>query len=322
MENKTECEIVQDLLLGYVDDVLNTESKKLVEKHLLKCDNCQTKHKEIKADIEENENNQTKEIDYLKKIRRKSRIKSVILAIVIILILCFITYLYKFIIINNIMNKAEKSLQSNNLYIETRTETRDNHVIICKRYYKDSKYKEITEEYSDDGVELMGISYSTINSDERLEINDRAKIAMIEKGDLIKDYNNTESMLKFVPFIDKPKNNFVSLYLNLGKTFLMSIDTYKYSNGKECYVLKYKYEKPQNYEIWIDKDTGLPIKEIRREAEKSFFAGTDIVKQIRDMVEEYTYEFGIVTDEDVAVPDLSEYEIINYTRNMEDLINN
>ena len=58
MENKTECEIVQDLLLGYVDDVLNTESKKLVEKHLLKCDNYQTKHKEIKADIEESENNQ------------------------------------------------------------------------------------------------------------------------------------------------------------------------------------------------------------------------------------------------------------------------
>ena len=40
------------------------------------------------------------------------------------------------------------------------------------------------------------------------------------------------------------------------------------------------------------------------------------------MVEEYTYEFGIVTDEDVSIPDLSEYEIINYTRNMEELINN
>lgn len=321
MENKTECEIVQDLLLGYVDDVLNTESKKLVEKHLLKCDNCQTKHKEIKADIEENENNQTKEIDYLKKIRRKSRIKSVILAIVIILILCFITYLYKFIIINNIMNKAKKSLQSNNLYIEARTETSNNSVVISKRYYKDNKYKEITEEYSDDGVELMGISYSIINSDERLEINDRAKIAIIEKGDLIKDYDNTESVLKSVPFIVRSKNNFISFYNNCGKAFLMSIDTYNY-HGKECYGLKYRYEKPQNYEVWIDKDTGLPIKEIRREAEKSFFTGTDIVKQIRDMVEEYTYEFGIVTDDDVAIPDLSGYEIINYTRNFEDLVNN
>ena len=145
MENKTECEIVQDLLLGYVDGVLNTGSKKLVQKHLLKCDNCQSKLEEIKADTKENENNQTKEIDYLKKIRRKSRIKSVILAIVIIHILCFITYLYKFIIINNIMNKAQKSLQSNNLYIEIRSETGDNPVVIAKKYYKDNKYKEIDE---------------------------------------------------------------------------------------------------------------------------------------------------------------------------------
>ena len=320
MENKTECEIVQDLLLGYVDGVLNTESKKLVEKHLLKCDNCQTKLKEIKADIKENESTQKKEIDYLKKIRRKSKIKSVILAIVIILILCFITYLYKFIIINNIMNKAKKSLQSNNLYIEARTETSNNSVVISKRYYKDNKYKEITEEYSDDGVELMGISYAIINSDERLEINDRAKIAIIEKGDLIKDYDNTESVLKSVPFIVRSKNNFISFYNNWGKAFLMSIDTYKYANGKECYVLKYKYEKPQNYEIWIDKDTGLPIKEVRREAEKSFFTGTDIVKKTGDMIAEYKYEFGTVTDDDVAVPDLSRYEIINYTRNFEDLL--
>lgn len=322
MENKTECEIVQDLLLGYVDDVLNTESKKLVEKHLLKCDNCQTKHKEIKADIEESENNQTKEIDYLKKIRRKSRIKSVILAIVIILILCFITYLYKFIIINNIMNKAQKSLQSNNLYIEIRNETGDNPVVIAKKYYKDNKYKEIDEAYSDDGVELMGMSYATINSDERLEINERSKIAIIEKGDLIKDYDNAESVLKSVPFINENNNNFMSFCSNWGKAFLMSIDTYKYANGKECYVLKYKYEKPQNYEIWIDKDTGLPIKEVRREAEKSFFEGTNVVKKTGDMISEYKYEFRTVTDDDVAVPDLSGYEIINYTRNFEDLVNN
>lgn len=322
MENKTECEIVQDLLIGYVDDVLNTESKKLVEKHLLKCVNCQSKLEEIKADIKENENNQTKEIDYLKKIRRKNRIKSVILAIGIVLILCFITYLYKFIIINNIMNKAQKSLQSNNLYIEIRNETGDNPVVIAKNYYKDNKYKEIDEVYSDDGVELMGMSYATINSDERLEINERAKIAIIEKGDLIKDYDNTERVLKSVPFINENNNNFISFCSNWGKAFLMSIDTYKYANGKECYVLKYKYEKPQNYEIWIDKDTGLPIKEVRREAEKSFFEGTNVVKKTGDMIAEYKYEFGTITDDDVAVPDLSAYEIINYTRNMEDLINN
>ena len=47
MEKKTECEIVQDLLLGYVDETLNKESKKLVEKHLIECENCSERLKKV-----------------------------------------------------------------------------------------------------------------------------------------------------------------------------------------------------------------------------------------------------------------------------------
>ena len=36
MEKKIECKIVQDLLLGYVDNVLNEESKKLKRNSALK----------------------------------------------------------------------------------------------------------------------------------------------------------------------------------------------------------------------------------------------------------------------------------------------
>ena len=61
MENKTECQIVQDLLLGYVDDILNEESKKIVEKHLAECEICQERLREIKLDIKENENNEKKD---------------------------------------------------------------------------------------------------------------------------------------------------------------------------------------------------------------------------------------------------------------------
>ena len=81
MEKKTECKIVQDLLLGYVDDVLNEESKKVVEKHLSECDMCQKRLKEIKQDIENTKITQEKEIDYLKKIRIKNRIKSILTAV-------------------------------------------------------------------------------------------------------------------------------------------------------------------------------------------------------------------------------------------------
>ena len=101
MEKKTECEIVQDLLLGYVDDILNTESKKLVEKHLLECCNCQKRLQEIQEDIQENEHNQKKEIDYLKKIRRRNKIKFIIFLIITIFIIFLCIYLYKFFILNN-----------------------------------------------------------------------------------------------------------------------------------------------------------------------------------------------------------------------------
>ena len=121
MEKKTECETVQDLLLGYIDGVLNKESKKLVEKHLSECKNCQKRLEEIKQDMKENETNQKKEIDYLKKIRRKSRIKSILIAIGIVALVFFIVYLYKFIIISDMVSKSEKSLESNNFYKESST---------------------------------------------------------------------------------------------------------------------------------------------------------------------------------------------------------
>ena len=93
MEKKEECDIVQDLLINYVDDILNSTSKKFVETHLKTCEKCQEKLNNIKADIEEKtEENEEKEIDYLrnvkKKISRKNKLlwtSGIILIIIIIL---------------------------------------------------------------------------------------------------------------------------------------------------------------------------------------------------------------------------------------------
>ena len=74
------------------------------------------------------------------------------------------------------------------------------------------------------------------------------------------------------------------------------------------------------WEIWLDKETGLPIKEINRDGEKTFFVGTNVVKSVNDVICEYKYEFDKVTDEDVKVPDLSNYTVENKTLNMEDMV--
>ena len=119
---------------------------------------------------------------------------------------------------------------------------------------------------------------------------------------------NKEENLKGVnlPF---DTNNFI---LKMGTAFIMSINTDTYQVGKEYYVLNNRFERAQNWEMWIDKETGLPIKIINREGRKSFYTGTQVVKEVNDNIQEYKYEFGTVTDEDVAVPDinsLSEYTI-------------
>ncbi len=75
-------------------------------------------------------------------------------------------------------------------------------------------------------------------------------------------------------------------------------------------------------EIWIDKKTGLPVREIRRGAEQSFFPDTHVVKEVNDVIDEYKYEFDKVTDEDVEVPDLSTYIVEYRNVNIKDYMNN
>ena len=82
MKKKIECEIVQDLLIGYADNVLNIESKKLVEKHLLECEKCQKKLEEIRKDANCDENIEQKEIDYLKKVKKNLSKKNKIAIII------------------------------------------------------------------------------------------------------------------------------------------------------------------------------------------------------------------------------------------------
>ena len=72
---KKECEIVQDLLVNYSDNILNKSSNELVEKHLSECEDCKKMFEEIVAEENKDKKNEKKQIDYLKKYRRKMRIK-------------------------------------------------------------------------------------------------------------------------------------------------------------------------------------------------------------------------------------------------------
>ena len=305
MENKTECEIVQDLLLGYVDDTLNNESKVLVEKHIVECENCIERLKEIKEDIKQNESKQQKEIDYLKKIRRKSKIKSIMIAIGIILTIVLGIYINKFIKINSIMSKLDKSLKSQNYYSEMHQILNNGKVAVDKLYYKDGKYKIVSGIYSEQGNEIEPIVYGKVGTDERVEINEKEKSVLINKGEISKIFNKEEAV-KWCRFSHQERH---SLIANLGKAFILSIITDTYRYGKEYYILRNQFEQSQRWEIWIDKETGLVIREINKEGEETFITGSNIVKGINDRIQEYKHEFDIVTDEDIQIPDYSDYKV-------------
>lgn len=314
MNNKEECEIVQDLLFGYVDGVLNYESKKLIEKHLIGCEKCQEELKQIQADTKEKGVKEKIELDYLKKVRRKARIKSIFMATGIMILILFIIFLNSFIKVKNITDKAKKTLQSNNYCKTTVERMLDNQTLVIKEYYKDGKSKLVWEIYTDDGVETAMIQYAALNSDELVTIYEKEKKAIIEKGSIPEIKNKTNSLENFSLY-----SKIDNLFKEIQATFLYSIELNSYRNGKECYVVKEKNKKNNNWELWIDKETGLPVKEINRESTKTFYAGTNIVKDVNDDIKEYSYEFNTVIDEDVTVPDLSNYIVDKTKSNYENL---
>lgn len=93
-----KCEIVQDLLFGYKDNTLHNESKKLVEEHLKTCKNCNKIFQELKEE-ENNISSEKKEIDYLKKVRKKINKKNkllIIIGIILTMIVIFNIYIFSY----------------------------------------------------------------------------------------------------------------------------------------------------------------------------------------------------------------------------------
>ena len=303
MEKKNECDIVQDLLLSYCDDTLSSSSKKLVEEHLKNCVNCQAKLKTIRDDIKQSHDDELKEIDYLKKIRRKTRVKSIVLAICIILAVLFAFYIYNFSIVNSIANRATKNLNYQNFYREAMTVSSNNSTSVVKTYYKDGKYKMVFETYSDEGKKVNMVKYATVGSDEYIVVYENNKEVTVYKGDVYKIFNS-EDNIKFSPFVSDLTRFFV---YRLSVPFMMSISSDTFDVGREYYVFKNRFSSNDNWEMWVDKESGLTVREISRNSTKSFYPGTNVTKSVSDTITSYSYEFNGVTDEDVAVPSFDGY---------------
>lgn len=302
MEKKTECEIVQDLLFSYTDGVLNKKSKELVDEHLAECEICQQKVKQIEEQTKQNQQEKSKkEIDYLKRIRRKAKIKNLLIVFIVLLIPFLVIYLYRFVVITFLIAKYDTFLKQDNFYIQkVSVEPVTNTIFTTKLWYKEGKYKKITYQREEGKQEEVynAVEYGTIGERQILFMNEKEKIVKkqnfpftLEKKNLI------------------PSSNPINIgqeiwFARLGAPFYWKVSTDTYQIGRPYYVLS-----SNETEIWLDKKSGMLIQIKADSSSIQYYEGTNIIKNKLETIMQYEFKTNSVSEADVIIPNLEEYTI-------------
>ena len=312
---KKECEIVQDLLVNYSDNILNKSSNELVEKHLSECEDCKKMLEEIVAEENKDKKSEKKEIDYLKKYRRKMRIKSVITAIVILVTLIAIIYIYKLGVILKIRNQNIKILENeNNVYIEQVATDGDNGYLIYKKWIKDEKYKEeVTFYNAQSEVQNKRVVYGKIGEKEYTHISEEHKEATIVKEFIARQKKSVYPIPNQINYIGE-KYEIIPL---LGAPFYVEISKDTKHIGSEYWIIK-----NEDAEEWIDIETGKVLRRIGYTARSKYYENSQIIKEWTTGVDYFKYDFGNVKDEDVRLPDLEGYNVTyqDFEKELQELI--
>lgn len=198
-----------------------------------------------------------KEIEKSKKRYKKSIF--IILAIIFLLIIIFIRNLT---IINNIENMASKTNYNN--YSKIMVETTEKYLSKTEYYQNNDNFIKINTKINEQGISKV-ISYK-LNGKENIRIFDNN----IENQNVNK--NSIEKDIQY-QFLNKSFLGNIGLALSFG-----SVKDIKLHN-KDCYLLSV-----ENYLNFIDKETGLTIKEININ---------------NNSVIDYKYTFGDITDEKI-----------------------
>lgn len=89
-----KCHIVQDLMPNYVDGLVQAETAEDIRQHLLECETCRTLHATMSAPMENTAPQPDPiELDYLKKVRKRTFKKLIAGSVVLLLVFAALTYL-------------------------------------------------------------------------------------------------------------------------------------------------------------------------------------------------------------------------------------
>ena len=215
---KKECEIVQDLIFGYCDGTLNSASKELVEKHLVKCEECKRVYEEIKKDKKMDDDKI--EIDYLKRVNKKLKRKKIMIVIssicivllVVLHIIAFICYYHDHTTIEIFMNKEISEEEIENIRNQIEKQSEDVEITYVSPEEQLEKMKERFKENQD---LLAGYNAE----------NNIFTPSFIIKTKTIQDMEKIEESLETVEGIKKISSTSSNLYESL----IMNIFTILYN---------------------------------------------------------------------------------------------
>ena len=279
MNEKKDCKIVQDLLPNYVENLTSEETNLFIKEHLNECNECQNILENMQKELNINSSKRDeREVKYIKKFSNKMKIlKFIILTLVIIYV---VIVLGRTLIMTSLSKKAKENLLNNNYYAKLYSYQGDS-LTITKSYNKGGDYLTTKTSYVN-GNQIQKLTYYKKGTEE----------LFLTDLDGQKYIQNSEPM---VGGLVTPEIYVSGGFLtNMQEAFITGIDK-TYCNTKECYVFK-----GNDYERYVDKETGLIVRAIEK-SDKDLFSS-----QI-DMIIDYEYKFNVVQDSDIVRPDTTGY---------------
>lgn len=200
--------------------------------------------------------------------------KKILIALLIFFILFALLVLRNFIIISQLVESSKEFVNKTN-YVAVGQSLQGGNINMLKSYNKDGNYLTTIKTYGKDIQNERGITvYNKDNEKIGIIQNGQEKIAILDnivfgKVTVVNVFSSFESTLQQL------------------QISVMSRITTDNCNNTECYLIEL-----DNWRMWVDKNSGLVLREING-----------------SFVTERFYEFDIVKDKDIIKPDISDCEI-------------
>lgn len=235
MKDKINCNIVQDLLPNYIENLTNEETNLYIEEHIKDCNSCKKLLEDLQKDFKlTNTKKEEREIKYFKKYNKKMKILKIIIIILLIIALGIMTCFYFY------MKYAYKSAVSGTIDIVEQAN------IVEDSYNRDMEKVKI--EIEEDSIKPTGLTL--IITDENKypfiwEDSYQIKVKENESWKTLTPITNTNSEPVFYTLDENGKKeqkiDWTSTYGTLPKGIYM-ITMHGYTSIGEVYIDSNEFE--------------------------------------------------------------------------------